>query len=120
MEKLSAVVFCLLLSVGMATAQTVPIERALPQWLTGLIAVGCFLFLSFVTLLVKKAWCDETSSVTLYRSSEAAAVETAEEIEIGRANSNLYDTRLSTFRSKEDPNAYENLVVESDDKVTTM
>ncbi|XP_053178691.1 PDZK1-interacting protein 1 isoform X3 [Scomber japonicus] len=114
MEKLSAVVFCLLLSVGMATAQTVPIERALPQWLTGLIAVGCFLFLSFVTLLVKKAWCDETSS------SEAAAVETAEEIEIGRANSNLYDTRLSTFRSKEDPNAYENLVVESDDKVTTM
>ncbi|XP_062280946.1 PDZK1-interacting protein 1 isoform X1 [Scomber scombrus] len=114
MGKLSAVIFCVLLSVGTATAQTVPVERVLPQWLTGLIAVSCFLFLSFVTLLAKKAWCDETSR------SVGAAEETVEEVEIGRANSNVYDTRLSTFRSKENPNAYENLVIDSDEKVTTM
>ncbi|CAK6981513.1 PDZK1-interacting protein 1 isoform X3 [Scomber scombrus] len=113
MGKLSAVIFCVLLSVGTATAQTVPVERVLPQWLTGLIAVSCFLFLSFVTLLAKKAWCDETSS-------REAVEETVEEVEIGRANSNVYDTRLSTFRSKENPNAYENLVIDSDEKVTTM
>uniref|UniRef100_A0A8C2WGL5 Uncharacterized protein n=1 Tax=Cyclopterus lumpus TaxID=8103 RepID=A0A8C2WGL5_CYCLU len=36
-------------------------ERLLPQWLTGIIAVAGFLFLTFVGLLVKKAWCEEPS-----------------------------------------------------------
>uniref|UniRef100_A0AAQ5Y7P9 Uncharacterized protein n=1 Tax=Amphiprion ocellaris TaxID=80972 RepID=A0AAQ5Y7P9_AMPOC len=34
----------------------VPNNRPLPQWGVGLIAVSGFLFLSFVVLLVKKAW----------------------------------------------------------------
>lgn len=32
-------------------------ERALPQWLTGIIAVAGFLFLGFIVFLVNKAWC---------------------------------------------------------------
>uniref|UniRef100_A0A3Q0RCU9 Uncharacterized protein n=1 Tax=Amphilophus citrinellus TaxID=61819 RepID=A0A3Q0RCU9_AMPCI len=43
----------LLLAVGAVTAQT----RPLPQWLTGIIAISGFLFLAFVAILVKKAWC---------------------------------------------------------------
>lgn len=35
--------------------------RALPQWLTGIIAVSGFLFLTFVFFLVKNAWCDNSS-----------------------------------------------------------
>uniref|UniRef100_A0A667XIS0 PDZK1-interacting protein 1 n=1 Tax=Myripristis murdjan TaxID=586833 RepID=A0A667XIS0_9TELE len=31
--------------------------RLLPQWLTGIIAVVAFLFLTFVVFLVNKAWC---------------------------------------------------------------
>lgn len=41
--------------------QTQISERLLPQWLTGIIAVSIFLFLSFVVFLVKKAWCEEPS-----------------------------------------------------------
>uniref|UniRef100_A0A669CXC2 Uncharacterized protein n=1 Tax=Oreochromis niloticus TaxID=8128 RepID=A0A669CXC2_ORENI len=36
-------------------------ERALPQWLTGIIAVCGFLFLAFVVVLAKKAWCENPS-----------------------------------------------------------
>uniref|UniRef100_A0A3B4G6L7 Uncharacterized protein n=1 Tax=Pundamilia nyererei TaxID=303518 RepID=A0A3B4G6L7_9CICH len=36
-------------------------ERALPQWLTGIIAVCGFLFLAFVVILAKKAWCENPS-----------------------------------------------------------
>uniref|UniRef100_A0A3B5KA63 Uncharacterized protein n=1 Tax=Takifugu rubripes TaxID=31033 RepID=A0A3B5KA63_TAKRU len=37
-------------------------ERALPQWLTGIIAVAGFLLLAFVALLVNRAWCGKSSS----------------------------------------------------------
>lgn len=46
-------------------------ERVLPQWLTGIIAVSIFLFLAFVTFLVNRAWCRE-SSRSVRRSDVAA------------------------------------------------
>ncbi|KAF0041596.1 PDZK1-interacting protein 1 [Scophthalmus maximus] len=117
MEKLSALVSCLLLVVGAATAQTAQVqvsERLLPQWLTGVIALSCFLFLTFVGVLVKKAWCGESSR-------GRTSGETGRGSESVMTNGNTYDTVLDMVRSKDDTNAYENLVIDSsDDKVTTM
>ncbi|XP_029988432.1 PDZK1-interacting protein 1 [Sphaeramia orbicularis] len=116
MVKLLSVVSCLLMTAEAAAAQSGPSaggQRLLPQWLTGLIAVAVFLFLAFVTFLVKRAWCDE--------SSRRSPVETETPNEPVSNNGNVYDTRLSTVRSSEDANAYENLVIDSsDDKVTAM
>ncbi|XP_044216743.1 PDZK1-interacting protein 1 [Thunnus albacares] len=114
MGKLSAVICCLLLTVRAATAQTAQPERLLPQWLTGIIAVAGFLFLSFVGLLVKKAWCEEP------RRREGD-VELVNDNEFTMTDSVTYDTNLDVVRSKESMNAYENMVVDSaDEKVTSM
>ncbi|XP_042272992.1 PDZK1-interacting protein 1 [Thunnus maccoyii] len=114
MGKLSAVICCLLLTVRAATAQTAQSERLLPQWLTGIIAVAGFLFLSFVGLLVKKAWCEEP------RRREGD-VELVNDNEFTMTNSVTYDTNLDVVRSKENMNVYENPVVDSaDEKVTSM
>ncbi|XP_010782009.1 PDZK1-interacting protein 1 [Notothenia coriiceps] len=68
MGKVCAAVCCLLLSVAAVAAQTAQSDRALPQWLTGIMALCGFLFLSFVGFLVKKAWCEEPRSEESYRS----------------------------------------------------
>ncbi|XP_042369814.1 small integral membrane protein 24-like, partial [Plectropomus leopardus] len=94
MRKLCALISCLLLSVGAVTAQaaqTQP-ERLLPQWLTGIIAVVAFLFLTFVALLVKKSWCDE--------SRRKSSVESVREDELVMTNENTYETTLDTVRKK--------------------
>lgn len=49
-------------------------ERALPQWLTGLIAVTGFLFLTFVAFLVNRAWCGKSRSVAPHRQPLLAAL----------------------------------------------
>uniref|UniRef100_A0A4W6DQ80 PDZK1 interacting protein 1 n=1 Tax=Lates calcarifer TaxID=8187 RepID=A0A4W6DQ80_LATCA len=118
MGKLSALISCLLLTVGAVmaqTAQTQVSERLLPQWLTGLIAVSGFLFLTFVGFLVKKAWCEESSrGMTIVES-------TVRENEFAMTNGNTYETTLDMVRSTEDTNAYENLAIDgTDDKVTAM
>uniref|UniRef100_A0A3B4BAM7 Uncharacterized protein n=1 Tax=Periophthalmus magnuspinnatus TaxID=409849 RepID=A0A3B4BAM7_9GOBI len=41
------------------SAQSPVSARTLPQWLTGIIAVVGFLFLTFVIFLVKRAWCEK-------------------------------------------------------------
>lgn len=112
MENVCAVISCLLLTVGAATAQTVkPQERPLPQWLTGIIAVVGFLFLSFVVFLMKKAWCDEPS-----RNKGSVRVNSTVMTE-----ENPYETSLDPIRSKGDMNVYENQTFEnSDEKVTSM
>ncbi|XP_030289206.1 PDZK1-interacting protein 1 [Sparus aurata] len=116
MEKLSAVISCLLLTVAAVTAQagqSKASERPLPQWLTGIIAVSGFLFLAFVSILVKKAWCDS--------SREKVSVDSEKQNEFIMTNGNTYDTQLSAVRSQEYRNAYDNLVIDStDDKVTAM
>ncbi|XP_022614848.1 PDZK1-interacting protein 1-like [Seriola dumerili] len=117
MGKPSAVISCLLLIAGAVTAQTDQrqvSERLLPQWLTGIIAVAAFLFLTFVSFLVKKAWCEESSRA-------ATSVESERENDFVMTNGNTYETTLDMVRSKEDMNAYENLVIDSTtDKVTAM
>ncbi|XP_035031935.1 PDZK1-interacting protein 1 [Hippoglossus stenolepis] len=115
MDKVSQMISCLLLIVGAVTAETVSdqnlsAERLLPQWLVGIIAVAVFLFLSFVALLVKKAWCEESNRRT----------KSERESDLVLTNGNTYDTSLDTVRSK-DVNVYDNLEIDSsDDKVTPM
>ncbi|XP_034438395.1 PDZK1-interacting protein 1 isoform X3 [Hippoglossus hippoglossus] len=112
MDKVSQMISCLLLIVGAVTAETdqnLSAERLLPQWLVGIIAVAVFLFLSFVALLVKKAWCEESNRTKSERESDLVLT-----------NRNTYDTSLDTVRSK-DVNVYDNLEIDSsDDKVTPM
>lgn len=43
-------------------------ERALPQWLTGLVAVTGFLFLTFIAFLVNRAWCGTSRCVAPHHS----------------------------------------------------
>ncbi|XP_035863542.1 PDZK1-interacting protein 1 isoform X2 [Sander lucioperca] len=114
MGKLCELISCLLLSVSVVTAQTAQTgtsERLLPQWLTGLIAVTGFLFLTFVVLLVQKAWCEEPIT-------RKSAVESVRRDDV---DGNAYETSLDMVRSKEDENAYENLAMDGpEDKVTSM
>ncbi|XP_070688801.1 PDZK1-interacting protein 1 [Pempheris klunzingeri] len=136
MGKLCAVTSCLLLAVGAVTAQTAQnqSERLLPQWLTGIIAVVGFLFLTFVGFLVKKAWCEEPS-----RRKETVRendfIETndnnyetsldLDQVRRKRTESvredNTYETHLDLVRSKEHENAYDNLVTDvPEEKATAM
>ncbi|XP_051231639.1 PDZK1-interacting protein 1 isoform X3 [Dicentrarchus labrax] len=109
MGKLCAVTSCLLLTVSAAAAQTAQpqIERLLPQWLTGIIAVSAFLFLVFVTLLVKKAWCEKPSrsvrgktNVSMNKKKTAVESESDRENEFVVTNGNTYETNLDTIRRK--------------------
>ncbi|XP_077964136.1 uncharacterized protein LOC120823711 isoform X1 [Gasterosteus aculeatus] len=143
MGKLYAAVSCLLLSAAAVAAQgelnqrtddgdAKMQERALPQWLTGIIAVSGFLFLAFVGFLVKKAWCeeprreevtvelvgeDEFVNKNIYESSPGTVrVKTV----VGETE-NTYESTLDMVRSKDDMNAYDNLVMDgTEDKVTSM
>ncbi|XP_056893469.1 uncharacterized protein LOC130528303 isoform X2 [Takifugu flavidus] len=80
-------------------------ERALPQWLTGIIAVAGFLLLAFVALLVNRAWCGKSS----YKDVESDE----------RRSEATYDTSLNTL-SKGIDNAYANVAFSADEKVTAM
>ncbi|XP_076583289.1 PDZK1-interacting protein 1 [Chaetodon auriga] len=118
MEKRRAVTSSLLLTVAAVSAQTAQTqisERLLPQWLTGIIAVSIFLFLAFVSFLVKKAWCEGPSR------RRSTVEEPERDHELVMTNGNPYSTTLDVVRSKDDINAYNNLVIEStDDRVTPM
>ncbi|KAM8874856.1 PDZK1-interacting protein 1 isoform 2-T2 [Spinachia spinachia] len=138
MGKLYAVISCLLLSVAAVTAQGVQTkmdERVLPQWLTGIIAVSGFLFLAFVGFLVKKAWCEKPRrrkvSVELFGENEFVNKITSERspgmgtmmpvVEVLGETENTYESTLDMVRSKDNMNAYDNLVVDgSEDNVTSM
>ncbi|KAM3619243.1 uncharacterized protein V6R79_004995 [Siganus canaliculatus] len=64
MGKVVGLASCVLMSVAAAAAQedqTVQSGRAVPQWGVGLLAVAGFLFLAFVSILAKKAWCYKDS-----------------------------------------------------------
>ncbi|XP_029004448.2 PDZK1-interacting protein 1 [Betta splendens] len=116
MRKASTVM-CWFLVLEAVTAQTAPAQtggRALPQWLTGIIAVSGFLFLTFVLFLVKKAWCEKSG-----RGNVAA--EPTRENESVMSNGNTYEISLDTFRSKDDDCAFDNLALGvAEDKVTAM
>ncbi|XP_075901705.1 PDZK1-interacting protein 1 [Nelusetta ayraudi] len=76
-------------------------ERSLPQWLTGIIAVSAFLFLVFVSLLVNRLWCSSDRG----RSQAVGGAKWS-------------SSRLGSVRSV-DKNAYENAVMD-EEKVTAM
>ncbi|KAK5930106.1 hypothetical protein CgunFtcFv8_026370 [Champsocephalus gunnari] len=113
MGKVCAAVCCLLLSVAAVTAQTAQSDGALPQWLTGVMALCGFLFLSFVGFLVKKAWCEEPR--------KKSTVKSLRENDYVMTEENAYETSLDIVRSKEDRNAYDNVVMDStEDTLTAM
>ncbi|KAF7650063.1 hypothetical protein LDENG_00131740 [Lucifuga dentata] len=118
MGRICAVISCVLLTVGAATAQTAQQqnERLLPQWLTGIIAVTVFLFLAFVAFLVNKAWCANSRSPAVESEKDGAYGMTS-----NNATSNDAKTSsLDVVRSRENKNAFENLVIDSTDEVTSM
>ncbi|XP_075997709.1 PDZK1-interacting protein 1 [Genypterus blacodes] len=114
MGTFATVISCLLLSIGVVTAQTArDTQRALPQWLTGIIAVVAFLFLAFVAILVNKAWCGE--------SRASFRGDAGKESDYTTTKDAACDSSLEMVRSPEDRNAYDNLTVHiNDEKVTTM
>ncbi|TSK53711.1 PDZK1-interacting protein 1 [Bagarius yarrelli] len=104
------VFYCLLLILGTVTAQAGKVERALPNWLTGIIAVAVFLFLVFVAFIVNKAWCKGSSQ------EEKVSVATNE-----HAMTNGSNTNLDSVRSHEHNSAYENVTFhKSEETVTVM
>ncbi|XP_020512917.1 PDZK1-interacting protein 1 [Labrus bergylta] len=131
MEKLGVVISCLLMTVGAVTAQTVqPSERLLPQWLTGIIALVGFLFLTFVVFLMKKAWCDESGrkkssaeAVTEENSYETSLDLVRRKTEMRQEESeteNIYEITLDLVRN-DDRNAFNNHAFENtEEKVTSM
>ncbi|XP_021459064.2 PDZK1-interacting protein 1 [Oncorhynchus mykiss] len=104
----------LMLTLGVVTAQIVKVDRTLPQWLTGIIAVVVFLFLIFVAFLVNKAWCQDSRL-------ETKVCECVETTGYGKTNRDNYNTSLDTVRNGDDEGAYENMALESvEDKATAM
>ncbi|CAL8310329.1 unnamed protein product [Lota lota] len=103
-------------------------QRLLPQWLTGLLAVAGFLFLSFVGFLVNKAWCqnarlvpsDDPETEGGNEGRMEGGNEGRKEVVFSSSNGGHYDTILDTVRSAEHDNAYENLAVDAVDRVTAM
>ncbi|XP_038153226.1 PDZK1-interacting protein 1 [Cyprinodon tularosa] len=133
---------CLLLLVGAVTAQTAPsthFERALPQWLTGIVAVCGFLVLTFMAFLVKKVWCENpkapvrrntdqnpysTSLESIRRGSGQSENNKYEDPEafnrprasVDSGKDNIYQRSLDDLSPREGSNIYD----DPDDKSTSM
>ncbi|KAL7855205.1 hypothetical protein SRHO_G00173950 [Serrasalmus rhombeus] len=101
----------LLLTLGAVSAQGEAAQRALPNWLTGIVAVAVFLFLVFVAFLVNKAWCETPST-----SQELKREVTSNEYSMTNG------TNLDSVRSSEHYEAYDNVIVHKTEteKITAM
>ncbi|CAL1591686.1 unnamed protein product [Knipowitschia caucasica] len=106
--KVESVCALLFLTLGPALGQSAlsgPASRPLPQWLTGIIAVVGFLFLTFVVFIVKRAWCEKSKG------------------DASDSESNHYEdvTEESQPRLGAEMASYSNLGLERDeDRVTAM
>lgn len=110
MGKSVVVLIWLLVLLETASAQAENAERALPNWLTGIIAVAVFLFLVFIAFLVNKAWCETPSD-----SQEVKTEVTSNEYSMSNG------TNLDSVRSSEHYEAYENVIIhKTEEKVTVM
>ncbi|XP_066503378.1 PDZK1-interacting protein 1 [Hoplias malabaricus] len=113
MAKLTPGLFWLLLTPGLSSAQgksSKYVDRALPNWLTGIIAVAVFLFLVFIAFLVNKAWCETRSN-----SQEVKAEVMSNEYAMTNG------TNLDSVRSREHPEAYENAIIhKTEEKITAL
>ncbi|XP_061096877.1 PDZK1-interacting protein 1 [Conger conger] len=114
MKKVAFTFLWLLLALETVSAQEVG-ARALPNWLTGIIAVAVFLFLVFVAFLVNKAWCANAS-----QEPKAVPVQTSEDHTM--TNGTYLNTSLDMVRTSDHENAYENVAIQKseDDKITAM
>ncbi|KAG5850926.1 PDZK1-interacting protein 1 [Anguilla rostrata] len=113
MKKVAIAFFWLLLTVKTVSAQEAAV-RALPNWLTGIIAVVVFLFLVFVAFLVNRAWCENSRE-----ESKAVPVKTDEDYTM--KNGTHYDTALDMVRTSEHENAYENMAIQNaEERITVM
>ncbi|XP_010869679.1 PDZK1-interacting protein 1 [Esox lucius] len=110
----ATVILWLMMTAGVVTAQTGEVVRALPQWLTGIIALSVFLFLVFVTFLVNKAWCQD-------RRPETKAHDFEKTTNYANTNGEHNDIHLDMVRSIENEVVYENAALDGfEDKVTSM
>ncbi|GAA6100085.1 PDZK1-interacting protein 1 [Tachysurus ichikawai] len=109
MGKAARVLYCLLLTLEVVTAQTGSVERALPNWLTGIIAVAVFLFMVFITFIVNKTWCKDSSQ------EDKVSMTTNE-----YAMTNGSNTNLDSVRSHEHCNAYENVIFHKPEETVTV
>ncbi|KAJ8395505.1 hypothetical protein AAFF_G00032390 [Aldrovandia affinis] len=113
MSKAAAGFLWVLFTLDTVSAQQGTSTRALPNWLTGIIAVVVFLFLVFIAFLVNRAWCSKPS-----QESKAEWVKTSD---YPMANGTQYDTSLDAVRTSDHENAYENVAIKHTvDTVTVM
>lgn len=104
------VVLVLVLNFGSALSQAARSGRPLPQWLTGIIAVVGFLFLTFVVLLIKRAWCEKPKRTKVDQEAQENQYETV-----------MGDRNQSQRRSSTELPTYTNLAMDKfEDKVTAM
>lgn len=109
--KAAALLWFLLMAETVSAQEAV--ARALPNWLTGIIAVAVFLFLVFVGFLVNKAWFGDR------QESKAVPVPSTEDYAM--TNGKHYDTSLDMVRTADHEHAYANVVIQNtEDKITAM
>ncbi|XP_063056191.1 PDZK1-interacting protein 1 [Engraulis encrasicolus] len=111
MGKIIPAFSLLLVMLGVVSAQTDGVQRGIPNWLTGILAVAVFLFLVFVAFIVNKAWCTE-------RRPDNEMAETS--TDYGMTNGCTYDTVINVARTDEDENVYMNTTEGAEEKVTAM
>ncbi|XP_028668314.1 PDZK1-interacting protein 1 [Erpetoichthys calabaricus] len=111
MKKTVATLLLLLaFFVRTAVAQTdkVSAQRAIPPWLTGIIAVVVFLFLVFIVFIVNKMWCEGTSVEEPAESNQGKPPDGAIQ------NGTSLEVVLHDMRDE----GYDNICLEDDAKVT--
>ncbi|KAJ0065714.1 hypothetical protein NL108_017247 [Boleophthalmus pectinirostris] len=95
----------LLLSLGSVLGQnTGSGSQRLPQWLTGIIAVVGFLFLTFVVFLVKRAWCEKPKGNIV-------------NVESAKPNDYVYAKNFQ--REEEEMNTYINSALDKNEETIT-
>ncbi|KAL7867141.1 hypothetical protein AOLI_G00149550 [Acnodon oligacanthus] len=111
MSKAVTTLLWLLLILGAVSAQGEVAQRAIPNWLTAIIAVAVFLFLVFVAFLVNKAWCATPST-----NQELMCEVTSNEYSMTNG------ANLHSVRSSEHYKAYDNVTIHKTEteKITAM
>ncbi|KAK7889205.1 hypothetical protein WMY93_024765 [Mugilogobius chulae] len=116
-SKVELTFLFLVLNLGFVLSQTVRAgsgsnSRTLPQWLTGIIAVVGFLFLTFVIFLIKRAWCEKSNRNNVNNMNQESTKENDYVAQIDHEFQRRTSRELKTFTNQ----AMDN----SEDKVTAM
>ncbi|XP_015211382.1 PDZK1-interacting protein 1 [Lepisosteus oculatus] len=111
MQRIVFMLLWILHISGPVAAQQEKVQRALPPWLTGIIAVVVFLSLVFISFIVNKVWCQD--------SGQEGALEQTKVNEYTMTNGTNHDLRLVSVRSIEHENAYENVTMQTGEVTVT-